>query len=98
MGVSNAMKIDVLDVAKLADLEISEKEVDKFEKQLSSILDYIENLKKLNTENIEETSQVTALENVTREDFSSPSLPQEEALLNADKKHNGFFEVEAILE
>ena len=92
------MKIDILKIAKLANLKLKDDEKTELENQLSSILDYIEKLKELKTENIEETSQVTNLENVEREDTVLPSLSQEQALSNAEKKHNGFFEVEAIFE
>ena len=92
------MKIDILKVAKLANLKIGDDEKKELETQLTAILDYIEKLKELKTENSEETSQVTNLENVSREDSSIPSFKQNEALSNASKKHEGFFEVEAILE
>ncbi|MCL4354108.1 Asp-tRNA(Asn)/Glu-tRNA(Gln) amidotransferase subunit GatC [Patescibacteria group bacterium] len=92
------MKIDILKVAKLANLELKDDEKNELEKQLSTILEYIDKLKELNTENVEETSQVTNLENVEREDSVLPSLTQEQALSNAAKKHEGFFEVEAIFE
>lgn len=92
------MKIDVPHVAKLAGLKLSESQIITFEKQLQSILDYIDKLKKVNTENVEETSQVTGLENVTRNDQTSPSLSQEETLSNTKSKHNGFFKVEGIFD
>ncbi len=92
------MKIDVKKVAKLANLPIQKEDVEKFEKQLSSILDYIKKLEEVDTKNVEPTSQVTGLENVTREDEASPSLSQEEALVNTKDKHNGMFKVKAILD
>lgn len=92
------MKIDVAYVAKLANLPLSPKEKEKFEKQLSEILSYIEKLKEINTENIKTTSQVTGLENVVRNDEISPSLSQKEALSNTKSQHNGFIKVPAILE
>lgn len=92
------MKIDVTHVAKLANLPLSDEEKKKFEKQLSSILEYVEQLDKVDTKNVEPTSQVTGLENVTREDIVKPSLSQEEALANTKQKHNGLFKVPAILE
>lgn len=92
------MKIDVAHVAKLANLTLSKEEQGKFEKQLSEILSYVEKLKEVDTKNVEITSQVTGLENVTREDKPSPSLSQEEALSNSKSTHNGMFKVKAILE
>lgn len=92
------MKINVPHVAKLANLPVKPGEEKKFEKQLSDILTYIEKLKEVDTKSVETTSQVTGLENVTREDETSPSLSQEEALLNTKSKQNGLFKVKAILE
>lgn len=91
------MKIDVSHVAKLANLPLKSEEIAKFEKQLFEILSYIEKLKEIDTRNVKETSQITGLENVTREDETSPSLTQEEALSNTKSKHNGLFKVKAIL-
>lgn len=92
------MKIDVPHVAKLANLPLKPEEKEKFEKQLSEILSYVEKLKEVDTKDVETTSQVTGLENVTREDETSPSLTQEEALSNSKSTHNDLFKVKAILE
>ena len=92
------MKIDVAHVAKLANLPLKPEEKEKFEKQLSEILSYVEKLKEVDTKDVETTSQVTGLENVTREDETILSLSQEEALKNAKSTHNGFFKVKAILD
>ncbi len=91
------MKIDVNYVAKLANLRLMPYEEQKFGKQLSEILSYVEKLKKVNTKNAASTSQVTELENITREDESKPSLSQEEALSNTKSQHNGLFKVKAVL-
>ena len=92
------MKVDVLHIAKLANLSLTKEEIKKYEEQLSSILSYIDKLKEVDTKNIQETSQTTGLENITSEDETSPSLSQEEALSNTKNKHNGLFKVKAILE
>src|SRR3989344_6903879 len=91
------MKINVPHVAKLANLTLADEEIKKFETQLSSVLDYIKKLSEVDTKNVEPTSQVTGLENVTREDTISPSLPQEKVLSSAKSKHNGFFVVKGII-
>jgi len=92
------MKIDVLHIAKLANLPLREDEIKKYEAQLLEILQYIEILKKANTDDTEETSQVTGLENITKQDLTTPSLSQAQALSNTKSQHNGFFKVKAILE
>lgn len=93
------MKIDVKHVAKLANLTITPEEEGNLEKQLTEILSYVEKLKEVNTDGIEETSQVTGLENITREDIAKNcELTQEEATLGSKSVHNGLFKVKAILE
>jgi len=92
------MKIDINHVAKLANLPLNPQEKEKFEKQLSETLTYVGKLSSVDTKNAKETSQVTGLENVTRNDETKASLTQEEALKNTGSSHNGFFKVKAILE
>ena len=92
------MKIYVSHIAKLANLTLKKEEEIKYQKQLLQILAYIENLTKVDTEDVKETSQTTGLENVTSKDVTLPSMSQEEALFNTQNKHNGLFKVKAILE
>ncbi|MDH4358656.1 MAG: Asp-tRNA(Asn)/Glu-tRNA(Gln) amidotransferase subunit GatC [Candidatus Berkelbacteria bacterium] len=61
-------KEDVEHVAKLSRLELSDAEIEKFTPQLSSVFEMFEKLDAEDLKNVEETSQVTGLENVTRED------------------------------
>ena len=61
-------KEQVEHVAQLARLGLSDKEVEKFQTQLSGILDYVEQLNEVDTEGVEPTAQVTGLTNVLRED------------------------------
>jgi aspartyl-tRNA(Asn)/glutamyl-tRNA(Gln) amidotransferase subunit C len=91
------MKIDVAHIAKLANLPLKPDEEEKFEKQLSETLDYVKKLEEIDTKNVKPTSQVTGLENITREDKITPSLTQEEALSGTKSQHNGLFKVKAIL-
>jgi len=91
-------KKTVKHVALLANLKLSEKEIKKFQQQLSEILDYVDQLNKLNTKGIEPTSQVTGLENVFREDEPRPSLSQEEVLSGTKSKEKGLFKIKAIFE
>ena len=59
---------DVLDLAKLAKLSLSNEEVEHFKKDLVEILNFVEKLNELNTEGLEPTHQVTGLTNVMRQD------------------------------
>ncbi|MBU2542816.1 Asp-tRNA(Asn)/Glu-tRNA(Gln) amidotransferase subunit GatC [Patescibacteria group bacterium] len=58
----------VEDIAKLARLELTSKEKKMYAEQLSVVLDYVEMLNEVDTEGVEETCQVTGLEDVVRED------------------------------
>lgn len=89
---------EIRHVAKLANLDLSNEEVEKFQKQLSEVLDYVEVLNELNTDNVEPTSQVTGLENVTREDEVKSSLTLEEALSGAPKTEKEMFETQAVFQ
>lgn len=92
------MKIDVTHVATLANLPLTSVEKEKFKKQLTETLSYVESLNEVDTKNVKPTDHVTGLENVTREDKSEPSLTQKEALSNTTSKYNGFVKVPAIFE
>jgi aspartyl-tRNA(Asn)/glutamyl-tRNA(Gln) amidotransferase subunit C len=92
-------KVDVVHVAKLAKLSLSEEEIKKYSDQLSAVIDYFGELSAVDTTNIEPTSQTTGLENVYREDIviSDQPLTQDQALSGSDKIYNGYFKVGAIL-
>lgn len=61
-------KEQVEHMAKLARIELTDQEKEKFTKELSSILDYIDKLNKVDTSNIERVEQITGLEGVVRKD------------------------------
>lgn len=90
------MKINVTHVAELANLTLTEAEKEKIEKQLISTLEYVERLSSIDTKSTKPTSQVTGLENVTREDEVTSSLSQQEALQNAKSTYKGYFKVTAV--
>lgn len=92
------MKINIQRIAKLANIQIDKKETKKLQEQLTRILGYIEKLNRLDTKKIEQTSQVTGLENIEKKDFALPSLFQKEALSNAKHTKNNFFSIKAIFE
>jgi aspartyl-tRNA(Asn)/glutamyl-tRNA(Gln) amidotransferase subunit C len=92
------MKINVKHIAMLANLALNPDEEKKFETQISNILEYIEKINTADVKDVEPTSQITGLENIIREDSTTPSLTQEEALSGTEGKHNGMFKVKAILE
>ena len=70
-------------IAKLARLKLSDKEIKKFSGQLSDILKYVEILNKVDTEKVEETSQVTGLTNVSEKDEITRKCEGDELLLSS---------------
>jgi aspartyl-tRNA(Asn)/glutamyl-tRNA(Gln) amidotransferase subunit C len=85
-------------IATLARLSLSGEEKELFGSQLSSILDYMEKLNELDTEDIEPTSHVLLLSNVMRDDTARPSIPKEDALMNAPDHTDKFYRVPKIIE
>ena len=90
--------MDIDYVAKLARIELDQKQKDKFARQLTDILAYIEKLKQLNVDKVEPMSHVLPLKNVFRQDKLRPSLPTDKALSNAPSKDNSSFSVPRVIE
>ncbi|MGH2616530.1 MAG: Asp-tRNA(Asn)/Glu-tRNA(Gln) amidotransferase subunit GatC [Thermomicrobiales bacterium] len=84
-------------VAALARLGLSEFEVTRMQDQLSTILEHIAAIDRLDTDAIPPTAQVNTLANVMRPDVVVASLPREAVLANAPRQADGFFEVHAVL-
>ena len=87
---------EVLHVAKLARLALSEEEVERFRGQLSAILEAVGKVSELDLEGVPATSHPLDLLNVLAEDEPRPCLPREEALANAPDPEDGFFGVPAV--
>jgi aspartyl-tRNA(Asn)/glutamyl-tRNA(Gln) amidotransferase subunit C len=83
----------VLKVARLARLRLSDDEVERMPGELSSILDHVEKVSELDLDAVEPTSHVVELENVLRSDEPKPSLSKEEALEPAPDPAEGAFRV-----
>jgi aspartyl-tRNA(Asn)/glutamyl-tRNA(Gln) amidotransferase subunit C len=89
---------EVLHIARLARVGVTDADVDKMQEQLSNILENFEILREVNTDGIPPTAQSIALNNVMREDEIEPSLPQDSVLANAPRQESEFFKVNAVLE
>jgi len=89
---------DVEHVAKLARLDLSEEEKQTYMKQLNAILQYADKLNELDTDQVEPTSHVMELVNVTREDERRSSWPIEQVMKNAPEEDEGQFKVPAVLD
>ena len=91
-------KDEVRHVAMLARLGLEPGEEDFYAGQLSGILEHIDRLQQLDTEDIPPTEQVVEIASRLREDEPRPCLSQEEALANAPAAVDGFFRVPSIQE
>lgn len=89
---------DVDHVAKLARLEITADERERYASQLNAILEHADGLAKADVQGVEPTAHILPLKNVWRPDAVTPSLPREEVLANAPDKAKGCFRVPKILE
>jgi aspartyl-tRNA(Asn)/glutamyl-tRNA(Gln) amidotransferase subunit C len=83
----------VLHVARLARLELTDAEIEVMAQELSSVLDHIETIEQLDLDGVEPTSHVVAVENALRADEPRPSLPREVVLASAPDPAQGGFRV-----
>jgi aspartyl-tRNA(Asn)/glutamyl-tRNA(Gln) amidotransferase subunit C len=83
----------VVHVAKLARLRLSEGELERMAGELSGILDHVDRIAALDLDDVEPTSHVVALENVLRPDEPRPSWPREDVLASAPDPAEGAFRV-----
>jgi aspartyl-tRNA(Asn)/glutamyl-tRNA(Gln) amidotransferase subunit C len=86
---------EVLHVARLARLALTEEEISKFQEQLSAILEAVGKVAELDLSDVEPTAHPLDLVNVCAPDEPRPSLPVEEALANAPEREDGYFRVPA---
>jgi len=88
---------EVEHIAKLAKLEFTDAEKEKFTHQLNQILEYVEQMNKLDTSRVEPLSHVIELSNVFRADEVKQGVSTEEALKNAPSKTEEFFKVPKVI-
>jgi aspartyl-tRNA(Asn)/glutamyl-tRNA(Gln) amidotransferase subunit C len=85
-------------VARLARLELSEDDLARMQRELSAILDYVDQLQKLNTDGVDPLAHPLPVHNVFRPDEPAPSLPVDEALRNAPARAGDYFAVPAVFD
>ncbi|MBD2259249.1 Asp-tRNA(Asn)/Glu-tRNA(Gln) amidotransferase subunit GatC [Pseudanabaena sp. FACHB-2040] len=85
-------------VALLARLELSSEEEEQFTGQLSTILEYFEQLNELDTENVEPTTRAIELNNITRSDELKPFEGRQSILSGAPEREEDYFKVPKILD
>jgi aspartyl-tRNA(Asn)/glutamyl-tRNA(Gln) amidotransferase subunit C len=89
---------EVLHVARLARIGVTEDDVEKFQQQLGDILDHFQILQAIDTTDVAPTTHTLQLESVMGADEPRPSLQPGEVLQNAPLKHEGYLRVRAVLE
>jgi aspartyl-tRNA(Asn)/glutamyl-tRNA(Gln) amidotransferase subunit C len=88
----------VMQIAELAKLDLTEGEIENFGGQLSAILGFFERLQQVNTDTIPPTASVLPLHSVMRSDEVRPSLTRVQATANAPDAIEGQFRVSAVLD
>lgn len=91
-------RAQVVHIAALARIGISDDEIDAYAGQLSDIIDQFEVLNELDTAGVEPTGHAGELRAVMREDAPADSLSPDEALSNAPRREGEFFRVKAVLD
>ncbi len=88
---------DVKKIAHLSRLELGTEEIARFTGQLEHILEYVDMLGEVDVAGVEPFISAAETGNVLREDVVCASLPREDALANAPRQDNGFFQVPAVV-
>ncbi len=86
----------VVEMARLARLELEPEEVEALTGELNSILEYVDKLQQLDTTGVEPVSHALSVVNAFREDEVAPSLSREEALANAPEANDEAFVVPKV--
>jgi len=89
---------EVLKIAQLSHLTLSESEIEEMAVKLSAIVDYMKVLDKVDISGVEPMSHAQGSTNVFREDQVEPSMPREEALANAPARNGPFIRVPLVIE
>ena len=95
------MKIDkntTVKIAKLCRIKLKEEEIEEFSSQLSSILDWVEQLNEVNTEKIKPLSNVSSSDLPLREDKIITKNDSEDVLSNAPEKLENYFVVPKVVD
>ncbi len=89
---------EVLHIARLARIALTEEEITRLSDQLSNLLEHFQVLQEVNTDNIPPTAQSVELRSVMREDIVETSMPVEDVLQNAPRREGDYFRVKPVLE
>lgn len=89
---------EVLHIARLARVGLTESEINRLSEQLSQLLENFEVLQQVDTTGVPPTTQSVDLQSVMRDDEAAPSFPANDILANAPRREGDCFRVRAVLE
>jgi aspartyl-tRNA(Asn)/glutamyl-tRNA(Gln) amidotransferase subunit C len=89
---------EVLHIARLARVGLTESEINRLSEQLSQLLENFEVLQQVDTTGVPPTAQSVDLQSVMRDDEAAPSFPSNDILANAPRREGDYFRVRAVLE
>jgi aspartyl-tRNA(Asn)/glutamyl-tRNA(Gln) amidotransferase subunit C len=89
---------EVLHIARLARMGLTESEITRLSEQLSHLLEHFETLQQVDTTGVAPTAQPIDLQSVMRDDEVAPSFPSDDILANAPRREGDCFKVRAVLE
>ena len=95
--MSDISREEIIHIAKLAMLDLSEQEIDNYTKDMQEILGYAEMINNLDTSNIDETIAATEQKNVFRKDEVVEFKSREDLLQNAPSQDEGMFRIPKVL-
>ena len=96
--MAKSSDLDVLYVARLARINLTEAEANVFQRQLDDVLNYVEKLRQADVSQVEAAAHTLPIFNVFREDTPGDCFTAEQALSNAPRQANGLFVVPKVVE
>ena len=96
--MAKSSDLDVLYVARLARINLTEAEANVFQRQLDEVLNYVEKLRQADVSQVEAAAHTLPIFNVFREDTPGDCFTAEQALSNAPRQANGLFVVPKVVE
>jgi aspartyl-tRNA(Asn)/glutamyl-tRNA(Gln) amidotransferase subunit C len=91
-------KDDLIKIANLAKLSFSDEEMERFQGQFSSVLDFVSELDSVDTSNVQPTFNVHSLVTIVREDLEGPNVNQENLIAAFPKKEGSLLKVKTVFE
>jgi aspartyl-tRNA(Asn)/glutamyl-tRNA(Gln) amidotransferase subunit C len=97
LGKMAISKEEIIHIAKLASLNLSDEEIDRYTNDMQEILEFANTVNEVSTENISETIGINGIYNVFRKDEIKQSISKEELLKNAPSQDEGMFRIPKVI-